>query len=1152
MISHVPDRASWACLADARFSSCLHKKRVASMRTSARFGVQMIGNTVSHYRIGQQLGRGGMGVVYQAEDIRLGRSVALKFLSEAQLGDRSALERLRREARAASALNHPHICAVHDIGEYQGLPFIVMEFLDGEPLSARLAGRQQEVPEILKVARQVASALAASHEKQIVHRDIKPSNIMISARGDVKVLDFGLAKTIGKPQSEVSTAITMEGSVLGTVQYMSPEQALGRPVDQRTDIFSLGVLLYEMATGRLPFSGPTMMETLNHIINTEPEAISRLNVNIPPGLERVISRCLEKDIRYRFQNANELLEDLGKPDPDTPRQNRRGIRNNLPQQLSRFIGRQNEVAEIGRLLTETRLLTLAGSGGMGKTRLALEVAAGLLSSYDDGVWFIELASLSDEALVPQTVATALGLREERKRSVSETLEGYLKQRRVLLILDNCEHVVGACARLTEGLLRACPNLRILATSREVLTITGETVFRVPSLDEAVDLFIDRARSVQPAFEPTSENAPLLTSICARLEGIPLAIELAASRVKAMSVEQIRARLADRMTLLTGGSRTAMPRQQTLRGAIDWSYNLLSEDEQVLFRRLSVFAGGWALDAAESVCSGDGVASADVLELLSALVDKSLVSVEQNGPRYRLMSTLLEYAHSQLDQSGELDRIRKRYAGFYLDLAEEGDRNIFGSQQKVWLERLTAELDNFRTVLGWASTSDPRIGLRMAGALGQFWHLRGHFVEGRNWVQHFLPLEDGGHDKEHIAKALVSAGRFAWMQGDYGPARSYCERALELFRESNNKVGVSGALASLGNIARLTGDTAAEQKFHHESLAISKEIGHKRGIAVSLNNLGIAADLVGDYTAARSFLEESLAISMETGDDRGTAMSLDNLANLAHRRGDFPTALSLHERSLALRRELGDKHGTAATLNNLGEAIWHVGDFERAQSIFDEALEIRRELGDRSGIAMSLNNMSEIARRKGEYARAVPLAKESLELFREMGYKHGVGTAQCNLAEISALQGDLAGANSLYRESLVLLREVGDKLGVGTVLCGMGAIAHRQADFAEAALRFRESLAVFRDLNAPAEELTAMERLAAVDWDRGQADRAVVLWSACQTLRELLSFKRSGPDIAEYDARVRVAGERMSELAFRDAWNKGAALSLQDAVALALH
>lgn len=427
--------------------------------------------------------------------------------------------------------------------------------------------------------------------------------------------------------------------------------------------------------------------------------------------------------------------------------------NNLPMQLTSFIGREREMGEIRALLSRSRLLTLVGSGGSGKTRLALQVAAELLEAYKDGVWLVELAALTDAGLLAQTVAAALNLREQPGRTVEATLTDYLQPRQILLVLDNCEHLLLACAELGEGLLRTCPQLRLLSTSRESLAISGELTYRVPSFavtelrqltsvdaliqNEAVRLFVDRATLAAPAFKLTERNVAAVAQICDRLDGIPLAIELAAGRMKGMSVEQIAARLDDRFRLLTGGSRTALPRQQTLRATMDWSHEMLSDSERTVLRRLSVFAGGWTLEAAEAVCAGDGPEPGDVLDLVTHLVDKSLVFMEapDGEARHRFLETIRQYARDRLMEASEADRVRDRHRDWCIQLAEQAEPHLTSAAQAVWFERLELENHNLRAALEWTKAGGaPEMGLRLAGPLWRFWNVHGYWREGREWLE----------------------------------------------------------------------------------------------------------------------------------------------------------------------------------------------------------------------------------------------------------------------------------------------------------------------------------------------------------------------------------------------------------------------------------
>jgi predicted ATPase/class 3 adenylate cyclase len=635
--------------------------------------------------------------------------------------------------------------------------------------------------------------------------------------------------------------------------------------------------------------------------------------------------------------------------------------NNLPAQLTNFIGREREMAEIKRLLTETRLLTLTGAGGFGKTRLSMQVAADLLDAFADGVWLVELAPLFDSTLVPQTVASTLGLREEPGHSLLGILTNYLRAKNLLLILDNCEHLIGACAQLAEALLRACPNLRILTTSREALGIAGESVWIVPSLSlpdrwyqpstgsdivsaitqyEAVRLFIDRAISVLPTFTVTNQNAPAVAQICHRLDGIPLAIELAAARVKVLSVEQIASRLDDRFHLLTGGSRTALPRQQTLQAAIDWSYNLLSEAEQVLLSRLSVFAGGWTLEAAEAVCAGESVKESEVMDLLSRLVYKSLVIAEElsGEKRYRFLETIRQYSRDKFVKSGEEENIRNRHLDFFLGLAERSEPRLLRKEQIVWLEQLEMNHDNLRGALEWSQTEgDIKKGLRLAGALWRFWEVRSYLSEGRERLKTILGRAEALRlgDTVEYAKALNTAGRLAWAQGDYASGQPYFEKYSTISKRLGDRLGVAFALSGLGTLAWSRGDYESAYPYYEECLTIGKELGAEgKWIAAdALTGLGIVAISRSDYESARSLFDESLIIFRELGDKWSIGILLWWVGNVSTAQSNYIKAHSLYKEAVTNAIEVGNKWGIPYALEALGELAIVEGRMEEAARFF---------------------------------------------------------------------------------------------------------------------------------------------------------------------------------------------------------------------------
>jgi len=654
----------------------------------------------------------------------------------------------------------------------------------------------------------------------------------------------------------------------------------------------------------------------------------------------------------------------------------------------------------------TRLLTLTGVGGCGKTRLALEMARELVGAYPDGVWLVELAALSEGALVAQALASVLGMQEQPDRSLTDALVDFLRTKRALLVLDNCEHLVDAVARLADVLLDSCHHLRVLATSRESLNVEGELSWLVPSLSapsllqspkveelagyESVRLFVVRARHRNPAFSLTPENSHAVARICGRLDGIPLAKELAAARV-GLSVEQIATRLDDSLRLLSAGSRTASPRQRTLRGTLDWSYELLSMPEQSLFCRLSVFAGGWTLQAAEVVGAGD-TQHGDVVDLLSRLVDKSLVVAETTGiggARYRMLEPIRQYAQEKLEESGEAEEVRSQHASFFLALAEEAEPGLRGPEDAEWLERLEAEHDNMRAALSWAlERGQTELGLRLAGALWLFWEAHGHYGEGRRWLEEALE-KDGQASAAARAKALEGLGWTTYRQGDTDRAKAIAEEGLRLSDEGGlGGVVTADFLRMSGMMAKVQGHRERARELQEESLRLSREEDDKLRIAHSLLVLGITMEGLGDLKRAKELYEEGIVLSREIGYAAILARFLLSLGYELLREGDFERGATLNEEAAALLRERGYKGGSLElALDNLGWAALLQGNHERARTSFEESLILCKLLGNKLNASESLEGMACISAAEIASERAARLFGAAEALREAVGLEH---------------------------------------------------------------------------------------------------------------------------------------------------------------------
>ena len=736
---------------------------------------------------------------------------------------------------------------------------------------------------------------------------------------------------------------------------------------------------------------------------------------------------LPKEISLRDMKEHRLK---GLPDPERlwqviapnlqedfpPLQSLKEIPNNLPVQLTSFIGREREVEQIKKRLEKNRLVTLTGSGGVGKTRLSIQVASEVLDEYPNGVWLVELAPVIDPALVTQTVCSTLDVTPQGKIAALNVLTDYLHSKKLLLVMDNCEHLIDACAQLSEILLLTCHDLRILASSREALGIEGENPYRVPSLSladshsdlktigqcEAVQLFVERTKTILPGYALTELNAPTIAQICQRLDGIALAIELAASCVKILKVEQIRERLDDAFRLLTGGSRTALPRQQTLRGTIDWSYNLLSVEERIVLQSLSVFVGGWTLDAAESVCDND-----NMLDLLTRLVDKSLVAVDLEHiyePRYYLLETIRQYAREKLAESGEGERIRAKHLDYFLKLAQRAEPELYGAGQIEWSQRLEDEYENTWAALEWSLLNNPARAQQLAAALWWSWELNGHLREGYEWLEKMLAVNP--EEKTIIrAKLLTGAGWLTSMLGlGEQIGKTYCEASIVLFRELGDEQSTALSLFVLSALAVSHSDYAQALALTEKSRELFRKAGNKWGVRSAFLQLGGIVRAQENFEQAQKSYEESLLLAKEIGDQEGLGVALLSIGTIAEKQGDDERAIELYEEALRIEKVVRHKIAISWALVALGMIHIRRGDYAKAEALFDENIEISRKTGKQADIAYSLQALGMIACYQGNYPKARSLYTESLRLLLPLGDRVDLAECIISIARFLAAQG----------------------------------------------------------------------------------------------------------------------------------------------------
>jgi predicted ATPase len=898
------------------------------------------------YRTIREIGSGGMATAYLAEDAKHNRLVAIKVMKPAVV-QAIGQDRFLREIEIAARLNHPHVVPLFDSGAAGEYLFYVMPFVAGESLRARLT-REGPLPleEALRLSRQVASALSHAHHHQLVHRDVKPENILM-AEGIALVSDFGIARSTTARDDDRTQASTVVGGILGTPAYMSPEQACGEPVGPPSDIYSLACVVFEMLAGQPPFEATSSESLIRLHVSAPPRAIETLCPTVPSAVARVLERALAKRPQDRYASAVQFAEALAAAasggSTATPAPAGESLPgHNLPGHRTHFIGRERELAECARLLGDTRVLTLTGIGGCGKTRLAMKLGEHLLPSFPGGVWFVDLAPVAEGSRVVDAVAGGLQVREAAGKELMQSVGEHLAGRRTLIILDNCEHLLGDVSVVADRLLEADSELRLLVTSREGLGIDGERLFPLRSLSipsvqsspdaaairefESVRLFVDRAQRVVRDFDVTPANAAGVSEICRRLDGIPLAIELAAARVKVLSIDQIRERLDDRFRLLTGGSRTAMARHQTLQAAIEWSYDQLIPGEQRLLRLVAVFSGGWTLDVLSRLAE-EGTDEFDLLDELSRLVDKSLVIVdrrEQGEPRYSLLETVRQYARDRLKDAGELAAARERHAAEFAALAERAHAGRLTEEDR-WSAVLEAEHENLRAALDLLRASDPERHLEMAGALAWFWLARSYLFEGHEQLTAALAATPADPPRALRARALAGAANLLAWQGNSAAAASSWREALRIWRDVGDEREIALALEGAGWADFVAGEDERALATFEECMRVQRATGDVHLIHRAMVGVGQLAVALDRVDQARYCAAEILAYCKLHPNTRSEHLAVHYLADCALIEFNFAESLKLYRDSLRLALVLGDHveigfevQGTAMSLAGLGE------------------------------------------------------------------------------------------------------------------------------------------------------------------------------------------------------------------------------------------
>lgn len=1096
-----------------------YRQSVMGTQTRSAFG-DLTGQVISHYEILEFIGAGGMGVVYKARDLKLDRIVALKCLPAHLVSQNEAKQRFIQEARAAARLDHPNICTVFEIDEtLDGLLFIAMAFVEGDTLKQKIQRGPLPVHEVVHLATQIGDGLKLAHAHGVIHRDVKPANVIVTPNGKAILLDFGIARVAG-------TTLTRTGQALGTVSYVAPERVRGGKVDHRADLWSLGVMIYEMLTGLKPFDGPNDIAVLHALQTVEPDPVRVLRPETPESLARVVSKALQKDPTLRYQNAEALVADL--EGSGSKYVTVRPTSARLPAPLTDIIGREREIEQCLALLSEGRLLTLTGPAGTGKTRLSIEVAARMENAFPDGVCYISLEALNEPDLVAPAIAHALEIVETASQPVIESLKQALRTRQQLLILDNFEQVAPA-ASIVAALLAACPGLKILVTSRMPLHISGEQEFPIHPLTlptagvpvtastlkvySAVQLFVKRAQAVQPQFRLTDENAAAVASLCAKLDGLPLALELAAARIKLFSPQAMLARLTQQLDLLRGVQFDRPARHQTLRQAIDWSYDLLDDNQQQFFRCVTTFPGGFTLEAIRAVCSS--LDEPKILDYLEALVEQSMLKRDDRfdeEPRFYMLETLRTYGLERLEESSDAKEVRDAHLNYYITLAEKAEEELNGPDAARWLDRLEEEHNNFRAALAWAARSrNIEAELRLGAALSGFWATRGYLHEGQQRLEKMLTTLSTNVSAAIRAKALNSLGILTFLLGDFRVAETVLE----------------------------------------ESLSLWQKVGDPEGIANVMNDLTWVALELSDSIKARKLADQTLVLSRRLNLTRSTAVSLYNLGWLESYAGRCRNACDALEESLSLYRSINDIRGEALTCLSLAWVETLKGRFDQASVYQESAREILHDVKDPLFGAWALFVRGLIHLEQGDFNPASDLLAQSISAWRTVGYRPGLGWALCTQSLVYIFQEKPDKSLECLQEADALYMILTCKWGISLMHYCLGLVAHLQGDLEKTLKHLNFSLNLRSKSDLYLSTVECLEALAGIYIERNYPELALRLLGASLAERERLEAPVPPRLLDRFELYHQELRSALEPETYEQTWAEGRSLTLDQTVALVL-